>query len=573
MKDLIVGLLATGILASTGCSGSIKAPPAQAPAAPAVASPQAMVHAPHTLSDWAKGAQLFDGLGTVHRQVSTKSPEAQKYFDQGMRLLWAFNHDEATRSFAKAAELDPQCAICDWGVALTVGPNYNLPVVAESRASLAFEELNVAQRKAAQASPVEQALIAALAKRYPSAQPLNPSNSVPVLTAYAAAMKEVARKFPADLDVQTFYAEALMNIRAWNLWTPDGKPQPETEEILATLESVMKRDPRHPGANHYYIHATESSPHPERALAAAERLKDMMPAAGHLVHMPAHTFQRVGRYEEAAEANRKGAAADEAYFAKTAAPDYYSMYTAHNYQFLAAATAMEGRKAETLDAVARMRKSFSDEMALSMPGYDWPLSEEYSATVRFGLWDQMLAKPAPNPKMTALMGGYLYARGFALAAKGRRDEAAAALSRLEQMSTALPADALAGFNPTKDIFAVAIDVLKARIADEDQRPDDAIALLKDAVAREDKLTYNEPRDWFFPVRHVLGAVLLKADRPADAEAVYREDLKRNPENGWSLIGLREALKAQQKSAEAASVDKRLSLAWIHADVMPRSSAY
>jgi tetratricopeptide (TPR) repeat protein len=257
--------------------------------------------------------------------------------------LWAFNHDESTRSFARATQLDPDCAACYWGVALTVGPNYNLPVMALPRAQVAFDALTKAQKAAAHASPVDRALIDALAKRYPNAQPLDASNSAPILTAYAQAMKTVATQFPSDLDVQTLYAESMMNLNAWRLWTPEGKAAPGTEEIVATLESVLKRDPRHPGANHYYVHTLEASLHPDKAVAAAERLGGMMPAAGHLEHMPAHIMQRVGRYEEAAQANRKGAAADKSYFAKTQPPDYYAMYTGHNYQFLAYSAAMEGR--------------------------------------------------------------------------------------------------------------------------------------------------------------------------------------------------------------------------------------
>jgi tetratricopeptide (TPR) repeat protein len=570
MKRKLFILVSVWLLLLTACGESGKQTTAPGAAGP---GEHAMAHVPATVADWAKGAQLFEGLGESHRKITTSSDEAQKYFDQGLRLLWAFNHDESTRSFAKAAELDPNCAICYWGVALTVGPNYNLPVMIEPRARVAWAAVQEAQKNAPQASPVEQALITALAKRYPSAQPLDPSNSAPVLTAYAQAMKAVAQEYPDDLDVQTLYAESLMNIHAWKLWTADGKPEQGTEEIVATLESVLKHDPQHPGANHYYVHAMEASPHPEKAVAAAERVGDMMPAAGHLVHMPAHIMQRVGRYEDAAEANRKAASADAAYYARTNPPDYYAMYTAHNYQFLAFSAAMEGRQAETLDAVAKMRKAISDDMLLAMPGFDWPLTEEYSAAVRFGRWDDMIAKQPPNPQLPAATGGYLYGRGVALAATGRVDGAITVLTRLEQLDDSLPADAAAGLNSAKDVFAVAIDVLKARIADADKQPDTAVKLLRDAVTREDKLSYDEPSDWFFPVRHLLGAQLLKAGKPADAEAVYREDLRQHPENGWALYGLGEALKAQNKKAEAAIIQKRFQSAWKNADITLKASAF
>jgi tetratricopeptide (TPR) repeat protein len=328
---------------------------------------------PRTLFEWARGAILFDGLGGFHRRATTSSAEAQKFFDQGMRFLWAFNHDESTRSFAKAAELDSNCGICYWGVALTVGPNYNLPMMAGPRAKVAWEALGEAEKSSLQASPAEQGLIAALSKRYAGPHALDPSNEMPVLTAYASAMKAVAQKFPDDLDVQTLYAEAMMNLNAWKLWTLDGKPAPGTREILDVLEFVLKRDPGHPGANHYYIHAVEASPDPGRAVSAAERLRGMMPGSGHLEHMPAHIMERVGRYEEASEANRRGIGADLGYLSKTKPLDYYNLvYTAHNYQFLAFSAAMEGRREEALEAARSARRFVTDDLIATMPGMDWP---------------------------------------------------------------------------------------------------------------------------------------------------------------------------------------------------------
>ena len=574
MKRAFFAFACVSTLALAGCGESAQQLTVQSAPPPAAPDEHAMLHAPVSIAEWAKGAQLFEGLGSTHRKITTPSPEAQKYFDQGLKLLWAFNHDESTRSFARATQLDPRCAICYWGVAFTVGPNYNMLMMAAPRATVAWEALEEAQRDAASATPVERGLIAALAKRFTSDQPLDPSNLTPLLVAYANSMKDLAQRFPDDLDVQTLYAESLMNIHAWKLWTADGKPADGTEEILATLESVLDRDPNHPGANHYYVHALEASPHPEKAVVAAERLRDMMPAAGHLVHMPAHIMQRVGRYEDAADANRKGASADESYYAKATALDYYPMYTAHNYQFLAASAAMEGRQAETLQAVAAMRKSVTDEMLLTWPGYDWMfMSEAYAAHLRFGLWDEMLAMPTPNPKLPALGGAYLFGRAVSLAAKGRIDEATSALSELEHLNESMPADTPAGFNTTKDVFAIAIDVAKARIADAEGRIDDAITQLKDAVAREDKLAYDEPPDWFIPTRQLLGAELLKAGKPIEAEAIYRDDLRQHPENGWSLCGLAAALKGQQKTAEAAAVEQRFNAAWTKADVTIVSSAF
>jgi tetratricopeptide (TPR) repeat protein len=540
---------------------------------PTAPAPHEMSGPPQTVAAWSTGAQLFDGLGDFHRKVTTSSPDAQQYFDQGMRYLWAFNHDESTRSFAKAAQLDPACAMCYWGVALTVGPNYNVPFMAEPRAKAAWEAVQLAQKAGQRTTPVERALVDAVSKRYNGAHPLDPTNEGPVLNAYAEAMKNVAMQFPEDLDVQTLYAEAMMNLKPWKLWIPDGSPAPGTEDIVATLESVMNQNPNHPGANHYYIHVMEASPHPERALVCAQRLKGMMPAAGHLQHMPAHIMQRVGRYEDAAEANREGAAADAAYYARAKPLDYYTMYTGHNYQFLAFSTAMEGRKAETLEAVRKARETIPDEMLLAMPGFDWLISERYSAMVRFGLWDEMLAEAAPNPRLPGLTGGYLFGRAVALTAKGKVDDAKATVAQLEDLSKNTPADYGAGNNTARDMFAIGVLVAKARIADAQRNPDEALAFLRDAVIREDQTAYDEPSDWFFPVRHILGAELLKAAKVSAAEAVYRKDLALHPDNGWALYGLAQALKAQNKNPEAEKVEKQFQQAWSKADVALTASAF
>ena len=567
----LASVLLSGHLSGAEQVGPIAQSP---PEALEVVKAQAMVSLPTTNAGWAHGAILFDGLGDTHRAITTVSPESQKYFDQGLRLMWAFNHDEATRSFAKAAELDPTCASCYWGVSLTVGPNYNLPFLSAERATVAIEALERAQKNASRASAVEQALISALAKRYPSDRPLDAESALPILTAYADAMKAVAMRFPQDLDVETLYAESLMNLHAWKLWTPEGKPAPGTTQIVASLESVLVRDPQHPGANHYYIHALEASPHPEQALAAAERVKTLMPAAGHLLHMPAHVLQRVGRYEEAAEANRRARVADAAYGARTHPPDYYPVvYTAHNFQFLAYSAAMEGRKAETIDAVDHSRQTASDEMLLEMPGMDWYVAESYAARVRFGLWQEMLALSAPDPRLTGLTGGYLYGRAVALAATGHATEARAELEKLQRIAATVSADAPAGQNTIKDVLAVAIPIALARIAVTERRSRDAIALLRQAVTAEDRLAYDEPNDWFFPARHLLGAELLRSGAAPEAESVYREDLRRSPMNGWSLYGLAAALKAQGKTRDAANAAHQFADAWKHSDVSLTASVF
>ena len=528
---------------------------------------------PETLAGWAKGAQLFDGLGTFHRKITTRSPLAQKYFDQGMRLLWAFNHDEATRSFAKAAKIDPSCASCYWGVALTLGPNYNMPMMSSARGRVGWEALRKARSNARRATPVERALIAAVAKRYRGMEEVDPSNSKPLLGAYVDAMRAVAAKYPNDLDVQTMYAEGLMNTNPWKLWNEDGTANPGTDQIVSTLRSVLEKDPNHPGANHYYIHAVEASQHPDLAIRSAEVLNGMMPSAGHLEHMPAHILQRVGRYEEAAEANRKGAAADLAYIKATAPPDYYPMYLIHNFQFLGSAAGMEGRRAEAITALKKARAHIPDDLLFGMPGLDWSASFVYDGYVKFGMWDEMLAEPAPSPRLPGATISYLQSRASALAAKGRVDEAKAELAKSAQAISAVPEEATQGNNQAKPLYDVGQLKAEARIAGAEQRRDEAVRLLAEAVSLEDKLAYNEPSDIIFPTRHLLGAGLLAAGRPGEAEAVYREDLRRNPKNGWAYFGLSQALAAQKRDAEAAAARGQFEQAWQRADIQLASGAF
>ena len=528
---------------------------------------------PETLAEWAHGAQLFDGLGTFHRKVTTRSALAQKYFDQGMRFIWAFNHDEATRSFAKAATLDPKCASCFWGVALTLGPNYNMPMMSSPRGRVGWQAVGSAEANAHRATPTERALIAAVGQRYRGSSEVDPSNSRPLLLAYVNAMRAVVLKYPNDLDVRTMYAEGLMNTNPWKLWNADGTKNPGTQQVLDALQYVIKRDPKHPGANHYYIHAIEASPHPELALASAEVLNGMMPAAGHLEHMPAHILQRVGRYEDAAEANRKGAAADLSYLKHTAAPDYYPMYLIHNFQFLGSAAAMEGRRAEAITALRNARSYMSDQMLLGMPGLDWSASFIYDGYIKFGLWDDMLSEIAPNPKLPGATISYLQSRATALAATGKIDKAKTELAEAQKLIVAVPADATQGNNAAKPLYEIGQLKALARVATAEGKRHEAIRLLTGAVSAEDKLSYNEPSDMIFPTRHLLGAQLLTAGTPANAEAVYREDLKQHPNNGWAYLGLNQALAAEKKDEQAAVAKKQFEQAWRRSDVHLLASAF
>jgi tetratricopeptide (TPR) repeat protein len=565
------GLGGAGVIAALLIARLAVADSSSASAAPE--PERAQPHVPTTLSEWARGAQLYPGLGHFHRKVSTESPEAQAYFDQGMRLLWAFNHDEATRSFAQAAALDPDCAACYWGVALTVGPNYNLTSVDEVRVRLAFEALRQARAHAAGASAVERALIEALAARHPSPQAPGPGAGDALLAAYAQAMEGVAERFAGDDDVQVMTAEAEMTVHAWRLWTPAGQPVPGTLVIERRLEAVLKRDPDHPGANHYYVHVMEESPMPQAALVSAARLRGMMPAAGHLEHMPAHIMQRVGRYEDAAEANRRGVSADRAYLASTTPPDYYGMYLAHNSAFLAYSAAMEGRKAETLVAVQDLSATLPVPMLVTMQDSGWAVAAQYAALVRFGLWDELIALEPPDARLPGATAAYLYGHGVGLAARGQLEPAKQALAQLQRLAKTLDPSLKGGFNSLADLTAVAVPIVAARLAATERRDADAIALLEQAVAAEDQLAYDEPADWFFPARHLLGAQLMLAGRPGQAEKIYREDLTRNPENGWALYGLSLALRAQGRAGEAARVDKQQARAWQHADVRLPASAF
>lgn len=519
-----------------------------------------------SLADLAKGALRLEGLGSYQRKVTTASPEAQAFFDQGLRLLFAFNHDEAARSFARAAELDPRCALCFWGISFALGPNYNM-VLLPDRAEAAWEAARKAQALRETASPAEQALIDALQKRYQGPEPLDPAGQQPFNEAFAAAMRAAAGRFPDDADIQTFLAESLMDVNPWKLWTNDGKPAPGTEEIVAILEKVLARHPDHPGANHYYVHAVEASRNPGRAVAAADRLRGMMPAAGHLEHMPAHIYQRVGRYADASEANRKGAAADAAYVAQAKPTGYYApMYHSHNHAFLAYSAAMEGRSRESVeaaDAAARVAMQ-SPEMIEMMPGMDFYLSFPLLAKVRFGRWDDLLDDPRPRSDWKVLNGLWRFAQGMARSGKGRLDAAEAEQKIVAQIAAQVPPDLPAGYNTARDVLGLASRLLEGEIAWKRGNTGAALAAFEDAVKREDSLNYDEPSDWFYPARHHLGAALLAAGRPADAESIFRADLERNPENGWALFGLGQALEAQKK--DAAAVKAQLEKAWSRADV-------
>jgi tetratricopeptide (TPR) repeat protein len=514
---------------------------------------------PHSMANM-KQATLMKGLGDLHHPVSTKNPEAQEFFDQGLRLIYAFNHSEAARSFQKAAELDPKLAMAYWGIAEAVGPNYNDPA-SEERFKQAHDAIQKAVDLSGSALESERAYILAMSKRFP----VDPKSDLhKAAEEYHDAMREVVKNYPDDLDAATLFAESGMNLHPWGLWHPDGTPEAGTEEIVATLESVIKRNPDHLGALHYYIHAVEASNSPERALAAADRLAAQAPAAGHIVHMPAHVYIRTGDYAAAVKTNEEAAAADRAYIKSSGAQGMYPMmYYSHNLHFIAMCSAMTGDYAEAHKA-ADMLAEHVGPFVKDMPPVEGFMTIPMAVDVRFHKWDAILAMKAPDAEMKTTTGFWHFARGMALAGKGKLSEAEAEYKVVTDAEKATPPDVVFTMpinNKTKDILKIAEDVLGAQIALA--RKDNAAAadLLRDAVAVQDKLKYNEPQDWFFPVRESLGGVLLLSGDSKGAEQVFRDDLARTPRNPRSLFGLHQALKAQERNSDAWFIEQEYHKSW------------
>lgn len=553
---LLPGILSLCFLWNCAGPAQKAAPPSAPPPAPAVA--------------------LYDNLGTHSHPITTRVALAQQYFDQGLRLVYAFNHEEAVRAFAEAARLDSTCAIAYWGWALALGPNINMPMEKPAEQQ-AYKQVQRGMALRGQASQAERAYIEALATRY---APEEGANRAALDSAYAAAMGQVAARYPDDLDASALWAEARMDLRPWDYWTSEGKPQPGTLEILQILEGVLARNPDHPGALHYYIHIVEASSEPERAIPAAERLGGLMPGAGHLVHMPSHIYIRVGRYAEAWESNAEAAAADEAYLAKYQPVEGYPMqgmyalmYYTHNLHFQWASACMEGWSAEAIRAARAAVANVPMEVVHEVPFVEFVVPTPLYALVRFGKWEELLKEPAPPADLRFSTGMWHYARGLALAATGKADEARAARDSVAAIAAAASPEQIVALNSAAVLLRVAEAVLAGDLAAKQGQLDEAIRLLTEGAHLEDGLRYDEPPDWYFPVRQSLGAVLLTAGRAAEAEAVYREDLQRNPENGWSLYGLRQSLEAQGRKEEAAAVSARFDRAWAKADVQLTASRF
>jgi tetratricopeptide (TPR) repeat protein len=505
--------------------------------------------------------KLMRGMGPVHHAVSTKNTEAQAFFDQGLALCYGFNHDEAGRSFQKAVELDPDLAMGWWGLAFTLGSNYNMPSFPD-REVAADKAIRKAVELAGKASPQDQAYIAALAKRY-SMDPTIDRNTL--ARAYRDAMRQVVKDYPDDLDAATLFAESEMNLNPWKLWSADGKPNVDTLEIIATLESVLKRNPNHTGANHMYIHAVEASPHPEWALASAYRIGTLAPGAGHLVHMAAHVYIRTGDHEAAAKSNENAAAADRAFFEASGTGGVYRyMYYSHNLHFLSFANAMMGNYKDALAAAEKLEAHVRPATA-QMPMLDVFLSTKYSVLQRFGQWDDILKQTEPDTTLKLSHAFWRFERGMAFAAKGKAAEAERELATLHQERENIAPDAMGHRNTQRSVVDVAITTLQANIAEAKKDRAGSEKLLAKAADQQDALGYHEPPEWFYPLRESNGALLLRHGKAVEAEKEFRKDLGWNPRNGRSLFGLLESLKAQKKMEEAALVEGQFKDSWKNAD--------
>ncbi len=507
---------------------------------------------------------LYTNLGSHHKSISTKVPATQQYFDQGLRFVYGFNHAEAIRSFKHAAELDSTCAMCYWGIALAYGPHVNAPMDSASGVA-AYAAVQKALALKSNATASERAYIEALAQRY-EANP--PTDRTRLDTSYSRAMEQVAKTFPDDLDAATLFAESLMDLRPWNYWQPDGTPYPGTNEIVRQLKRVLSANSNHPGACHYYIHAVEAV-NPEAAVPCAERLAGLMPGEGHMVHMPAHIYIRVGRWNDAVKANQHAIHDDEVFIEGQHPVGVYPLaYYPHNIHFLAFASTMAGRSAQAIEASNTLTSKVNVDAARQVGLLQEMLPYHALTLTTFGKWDEVLAEPLPPADIRFSYAMAQYARGVAQAAKGQWPEAQTALDTVKAINAATPEGA-----DGKTALSIAVHALSGEIATRGGDLKAGTSHFREAAKIEDAGLYFEPPKWYYPIRHSLGAALLKAGQHAEAEKVYREDLRRFPENGWSLFGLAQALRAQGKNAEADATESRFRHAWANTDVTLTASRF
>ena len=521
------------------------------------------------------GAHLLEGLGDYRFQVTTKHPEVQRWFDQGLMLTYGFNHDAAERSFLKATELDPDCAMCWWGASLVLGPHVNAAMDPADNAD-SWQRLQRARELAPNASEREQAFIEALSARYAKAPP---EDRRALDEAYAVATRKLVQSRPDDLDAAVLHAEAMMDLQPWDYYDETLQPKGHTAEVVSVLESVIERNPDHAGALHLYVHAVEASADPQRGVAAADRLRELIPGSGHLVHMPAHIYSRVGRWHDAVIANQRAIEADDAYLAicRGNTQGVYPLgYVPHNHHFLWFAASMEGDSATARDSASATAERTNLPELMREPGFAG--LQHYWLTpwferVRFGRWDEIVATPNPAQDLPYVTAIWHYAQGMAAVRQSRLDDAERHLAALRPIAADPAMGELTVWDryPLSYATKIAERIVTAELAAARGDHDAAVAALREAVVIEDGIPYDEPPGWHAPVRQTLGAVLLAAGRAADAEQVYREELRRNPENGWSLFGLAQSLKAQRKTDEAADAERRFTAAWANADIQLASS--
>jgi tetratricopeptide (TPR) repeat protein len=544
----------------------------QAPAEPeAAVSPEVLDLATRA------GAPLFDGMGKHHHPITTSDPDAQRYFDQGLVIDFAFNHAESARSFRAAQTLDPECAMCYWGEALALGPNINVTsngkvVMSDEERKSAYAAIQkaVSLKDQERLTEAERDYIDALATRYNG----DPSTDrEPLDLAYVDAMRKLHHKYPEDDDAASLFAESMMNTMPWDYWLDPENPKPLTEEVLAALEGVLERNPEHPLAIHLYIHAVEASSQPERAEAPADTLRDLVPGAGHLVHMPSHIYWRVGRYADASEANVLAAAVDEAYIAACNAQGFYpAAYYPHNIHFLWAASSMEGRSAIAIEAARKVAANVRLEMIEEFPGVEFFNTIPLLSLVQFGRWDDVLAEPAPPENLEYSQAIWHYARATALANQGKLDDARAEHAKLVPLRDETDVVFLDSiYYPATMLLTIADALVQGEIAMAEENYDEAIAHFRLAVETQDELPYTEPPFWYYPTRHTLGKALLTAGDAAAAEEVYRIDLEQYPRNGWAMYGLIQALEAQDK--DASEIQDRFDKIWAQADVTLTASRF
>lgn len=519
----------------------------------------------------AMGAHLYDGFSNYERPITTNSEEAQRWFNQGMQLLYGFNHDEAIRSFEQAALSDDKAAMPWWGIAYCHGININDPEMTDERSEQARQAADEAMARLDDESDVERALIEALSLRYEWPAP---EDRFPLDEAYCEAMGAVNQQFAGDPDVASLYAESLMNLQPWDYWDSNGDPKGRIEEVVTVLEGVMSSHSEHPGAKHFYIHAVEASQDPDRALNAAETLADLVPGAGHLVHMPSHIFIRVGRYADAAASNQAAIAADRAYFKYAPEPHFYAIYYAHNLHFLAFAAMMSGDFATAQQAAAELEAEVPEAALREMAGLiDGIMPSSLHVLIRFGKWEQILEEPDYPEWRFMSRATWAYARSIACSALGRTDQANLEMAEFERRVALVPEDWFVFNNSVDQILPIARGMIQGELLFRKGEREEAYAIMRTAIEYEDTLVYDEPPAWMLPVRHALGALLMSDGKHEEAEKLYREDLEKNRNNGWALTGLRESLLAQGRTDEAAKYEEALAVAFAGADTKVTSSCF